>query len=632
MRAHFVFGLVFVAACGGHATIARSPAPAARPTPTALSPGGAHEGSTVVTARHGTRPVAFVLDEDDGVIHTVDLDRHTELTTTPAGGVPARALLTDDGRLLVLLRDRARVQVFAPGATAEAPLTPKESASVADEPVALALTPDGGTLLVTSAWGARLTVLDARTLAVRFEVPLAREPRAVIVANDGKRAFVAHMVGSQMSVVDLDTKKVDAIGVGGQEISATKAPRKACQNFALAKSIRPDERILAPEVLVDTGDLTQRPSGYGSASSGEAPETATVAVIDVRTETAISDPLVPAAAPPAPTGKLGARAPSHACLLPRAAAVDEARGHLLVACLGNDELVAYDAAALDPHALVLHAWHVGAGPTGVALDPEKTHALVWSQFDRTLSFVDLGGATFEERLTAADSPVVYLPLSRRAQPAVAGDVDLGRRLFHSVGDRRISADGRACASCHPDGRDDALTWATPEGPRQTPMLAGRLAASAPYGWTGSGADMRAHLKTTFQRLSGAGLSNAELDALVAYAGSMAPPPRLDRGASAASARGREIFESFEAGCSSCHGDGLAPDGHTHDVRSNVAADVSPKFDTPSLRFVAGTAPYFHDGRYLTLHDLLLGTSGRMGQTLHLSPQDLAALEAYLATL
>ena len=43
---------------------------------------------------------------------------------------------------------------------------------------------------------------------------------------------------------------------------------------------------------------------------------------------------------------------------------------------------------------------------------------------------------------------------------------LGRSLFHAVGTRQIAFDGRACASCHPDGRDDGLTWATQEGPRR----------------------------------------------------------------------------------------------------------------------------------------------------------------------
>ena len=33
-------------------------------------------------------------------------------------------------------------------------------------------------------------------------------------------------------------------------------------------------------------------------------------------------------------------------------------------------------------------------------------------------------------------------------------------------------------------------------------------------------------------------------------------------------------------------------------------EASLLFDTPSLQFVGGTAPYFHDGRYPTLIDLL----------------------------
>ena len=54
------------------------------------------------------------------------------------------------------------------------------------------------------------------------------------------------------------------------------------------------------------------------------------------------------------------------------------------------------------------------------------------------------------------------------------------------------------------------------------------------------------------------------------------------------------------------------------------------FDTPSLRYVGGTGPWFHDGRYKTMHDLLVKSDGKMGHTKHLSEEDLDALEAYLA--
>jgi cytochrome c peroxidase len=70
----------------------------------------------------------------------------------------------------------------------------------------------------------------------------------------------------------------------------------------------------------------------------------------------------------------------------------------------------------------------------------------------------------------------------------------------------------------------------------------------------------------------------------------------------------------------------------HDVESKLEADTSSDFDTPSLRFVAGTAPYFHDGRYATLRDVLTHTDGTMAKTAQLSGDDLDALESYVETL
>jgi mono/diheme cytochrome c family protein len=229
--------------------------------------------------------------------------------------------------------------------------------------------------------------------------------------------------------------------------------------------------------------------------------------------------------------------------------------------------------------------------------------------------------------------VVHVALSRKALPAAVADLELGRKLFHASGDTRISKDGRACASCHPDGRDDALTWATPEGPRQTPMLAGRLAKTAPYSWSGGNDSVQEHLAHTFGRLGGAGLSGRELSALVAFANSLRPPVTETQDNSALIARGRAVFQSAETGCATCHNDdGTYADGARHDVKSKANADVAEAFDTPSLRFVGGTAPYFHDGRYATLRALLLDADGKMGRTKHLSAADLDALEAYLRSL
>jgi cytochrome c peroxidase len=71
----------------------------------------------------------------------------------------------------------------------------------------------------------------------------------------------------------------------------------------------------------------------------------------------------------------------------------------------------------------------------------------------------------------------------------------------------------------------------------------------------------------------------------------------------------------------------------HQVTAHAAtAAHANEFDTPSLRFVAGTAPYFHDGRYKTLDDVLTAPDHAMGESTRLTRRDRAALVAYLETL
>ncbi|MCC6648280.1 MAG: cytochrome C peroxidase [Polyangiaceae bacterium] len=595
------------------------------------------ESSPVALARLGSRTIAYIADEDDGVVHTVDVAKGEELSVTQIGGAPSQVLVTKDGRVLVSLRDRSQVAVLEPADSPERPLAPLCAVDLPAEPVALAATPDDSTILVTSGWGRALSALDADHLTTRFRVTLAREPRAVVVSDDGSKAFVAHVVGSRMSAVDLKApdhpvRTVDMTGedaglsrprrrgvVAGLLRGEPRAPeRMGCQSFALAKSVDPPGRIFAPQVLVDPGDTEQSTSGYGDGF--RAAEVASIAVIDDGTGAPLDSSLKIAAH----EGQVAQA--QRECLLPRAIAVDPARRSMLVTCLGIDAVVEYDAASADPRQSERRRWQVASGPTGVAVDQVGRRAIVWSQFDQAVSVIALD----EE----AKRPTM-LAVSRKAKAARDGDYALGRRLFHAAGDTRIAADGRACASCHPDGRDDSLTWSTPEGPRNTPMLAGRLTDMAPFGWNGASDTVGSHLHHTLQRLRGRGLEKHEIAALEAFVGGMRAPSTHAPAAGPAAtriARGKAVFESAETACASCHTGGAAVDGVAHDVQSKAKADTDLKFDTPSLRFVGGTAPYFHDGRYRTLRELLVGSDGKMGHVSHLPAEDVDALEAYLRTL
>jgi cytochrome c peroxidase len=138
-------------------------------------------------------------------------------------------------------------------------------------------------------------------------------------------------------------------------------------------------------------------------------------------------------------------------------------------------------------------------------------------------------------------------------------------------------------------------------------------------------------KGTLRNLRGKGLDDDDLAALAAYVRSLPLPTGHSTAPDDAAARGANVFRT--AGCIGCHlPDHDYEDGVAHDIESRAPGDRFGDFRTPSLRAIAGAAPYFHDGRYATLGELLHGIGDTMGSTKNLSSEDLASLEAYLDTL
>src|SRR5206468_2360738 len=72
-------------------------------------------------------------------------------------------------------------------------------------PSALALTPDGHRLLMTTSYGGELVVFDlvGDSLTRAGTVRLGFEPHGVAVAPDGRRAYVALASAGAVAVVDL---------------------------------------------------------------------------------------------------------------------------------------------------------------------------------------------------------------------------------------------------------------------------------------------------------------------------------------------------------------------------------------------------------------------------------------------
>jgi hypothetical protein len=302
------------------------------------------------------------------------------------------------------------------------------------------------------------------------------------------------------------------------------------------------------------------------------------------------------------------------CSLPRAVAAHPREPRVYVACTGTDELLELDARSADPMRTVRRRFPVPSGPTGVAVAAREDVAVVFGQFDGTLAVVPLD-----------DRPARTISLPHGV-PTLSEAALRGRAIFYRADDVRITSAGMACASCHPDGADDALTWITPDGPRQTIMLAGRLPGTAPFGWTRMQGTLGEYVADTCRRLGGTGLDEAQLADLTSFLTELPAPPVPRPAHPDLVAQGKDVFR--RRGCVHCHAGGAGTDG----VRHQVGRSEKEAIDTPSLRQVGRTAPYFHDGRYATLDALLGDAQSSMGATASLSPPERDALRAFLESL
>ncbi|AZR30963.1 cytochrome-c peroxidase [Xanthomonas vasicola] len=262
---------------------------------------------------------------------------------------------------------------------------------------------------------------------------------------------------------------------------------------------------------------------------------------------------------------------------------------------------------------------------------------------------------------------------RAIQPATGLEsrkVALGALLFD---DRRLSGDNSvACTSCHRLASNGAAADAITRMPGRAPPTFNtptvfNATANFRLGWRGNFRSleaqtasllenpsvMQADIATLVRRLQqdtvlsqrfraayGRPPDRAALfDAIASCERSLVTPGSRfdlwlqgsDTALSAQELRGYRTFKSI--GCISCH-QGVNVGGNLFQrsgIFAPVARDGTPILRVPSLRNVATTAPYFHDGSASTLPQAIkaMGTA-QLGVAL--SPADVADIAAFLNTL
>lgn len=271
-------------------------------------------------------------------------------------------------------------------------------------------------------------------------------------------------------------------------------------------------------------------------------------------------------------------------------------------------------------------------------------------------------------------PILPLPPPPAVSKAKAA---LGERLFH---DPRLSGSGRlSCASCHhlDAGGDDGLPLpSVPTGPypHNTPTVFNAafnfrfhwygdldslekqalvaLQRDMQVDWTRVLERLRAdrHYPRLFKSLYGVIDVEGIIDALVAFERTLVTPAPIDRflrgETTALTPRQRKGYRLFKQyGCSACHQGvniggnlyqklGIFEEYDTGDPGRFAITGKSEDlrmFRVPSLRNVAVTAPYFHNGKVKTLEKAVaLMAKYQLGT--RISKEDIALIVDFLHSL
>ncbi len=281
-------------------------------------------------------------------------------------------------------------------------------------------------------------------------------------------------------------------------------------------------------------------------------------------------------------------------------------------------------------------------------------------------------------------PIAPVPLREDIDPK---RVDLGERLFQDV---RLSHDGRySCATCHPldhAGVDGMPVAKSPIGTRQvrnTPTVF-NVSLNSTYNWDGITNDLERHTglvlanpgvmgmswtdllarlggdssyMAAFRSTYAQGLTRVNvLNAIASFERSLLTPnSRFDRylrgQSDALTAREKEGYRLFKVyGCIACH-QGVNIGGNLYQkfgvFEDMIPAETYPAdlgrfritavprdrqvFRVPSLRNVAVTAPYFHDGHEPVLKEAVQ-TMAKAQLGRRLKDEQIEQIVAYLNTL
>lgn len=569
-------------------------------TPPAIS------GGTLIVAKDGRTAVAADPDRDRVWIVDLETQQAAHVVELKEGDEPGRVVEDGAGRVHVALRRGGAIVDIDPASGKVL-----DRRTVCQSPRGVAYDANGDRLHVACA-GGELVTLPAAGGAPTRTLHLERDLRDVVVS--GNRLIVSKFRSADVLRIEADGKVLETRHLPSG--SGFRSTDFSIQPFSASVAWRTVARPNGGAVVVhqrgmDAPVVVSQPGGYnggGGCDTGIVQSTIT----EIPTENN------------APGGPLQMPSFGNAALpnaaLPVDVAVSPDGSQFVVVAAGTNTLIrnSFTSVVSTPDDPKPEPCDPGGGtgdtmpgqPTAVAFR-DDTHVVVQLREPAALFMPDKG-------------VTVLLPGDSR--------MDTGHDLFHKA---PTGFGSLACASCHPEGTDDARTWNfDPIGARRTQTVGiGNITQTAPLHWDGDMATMDNIMSEVFvNRMGGMPQGPRHIRLISRWVDSIQRLPAATPVDTDAVARGKAIFEDANVGCATCHNGAEMTDNKNADVGTSKA------FQVPTLVGIADRAPYMHNGCATTLRDrfdpALAACNGgdQHGRTSQLSQAQVGDLISYLETL
>lgn len=568
---------------------------------------GRHSSSAIAITADGT--TLLVVNPDSNSLTLVDAASHVVVAELAVGADP-RTVAVDDAGQRAYVANRGSDSVSVVDLATNQVVT---QVSVGRQPYGVVVSPDGGWLCVAEQGADQVRVLDAATLASLSVHPTADRPSGLALDDDGTALYVTHSLGNAITVLSVYPHHLyfplilvdrETEGLVAGEMASFTDQLSTSQSVTIP--LWPDSNLVQSIILSPDGSTAYVPHTRSNTSNRALTFDTTVfplvSLIDLSTQQHLVGQQI----------DLGTLDPPGVGL-PFDAAVTSDGGELWIVNAASNDVSVIDLTA---RSLAAHI-EVGDNPRGIVLSPDGSTAYVNNTLAGTVSVVDTAAYSVTSVITVTDIPLPPILLN-------------GKRLFHSSDDPRMSrAQWVSCNTCHFEGEHDGRTWTFGfAGPRNTTSLLGMI-ETYPLRWSGEwdeSADSEyANRKENF----GSGLIDGDmnctifppdcinhppnqgrsydLDSLAAFLDSLqvslSPPHAHGEPLTEAERRGQAIFNDPALDCVTCHPPPIYTDQQLHDVGTDDEK-IGPEYDTPTLRGLYDSAPYFHDGSAATLYEAI----------------------------